>query len=242
MASTPTMPLTGMVAVITGGSRGIGYAVAETLGHLGAAVVISARNAGRIERAVRELSAEGPACEGFICDVTELKSVEELGAHVRKRYGRIDVLVNNAGVGEKASLLHELAPQTWDKIFNTNVRGAYYMMRALLPLMMESGGGHVINISSLAGKNPLPLGAAYSASKWALNGLSYSAAEELRSHNIRVSVVCPGSVDTEFSPHAGKSADQMLRPEDVAHVVAMLVMQRPQSFVSEVLIRPTQKS
>jgi NADP-dependent 3-hydroxy acid dehydrogenase YdfG len=93
----------------------------------------------------------------------------------------------------------------------------------------------------LAGRNPLPRGAAYSASKWALNGLSYSVAEELRAHNIRVSLVAPGSVDTEFSPHAGKDPSKMLRPEDVAHVVAMLVTQRSQSFVSEVLLRPTQK-
>lgn len=209
---------------------------------MGATVVIAATNAERLDHAVRELSRQGLACDGFVCDVADLNSVSKLGEHVRNRCGRVDVLVNNAGVGEKASLLHELDPMTWDKIFNTNVRGAYYMMRALVPLMMESGGGHVINISSLAGKNPLPRGAAYSASKWALNGLSYSAAEELRAHNIRVSVVCPGSVDTEFSPHSGKSPDQMLRPEDVAHVVAMLVTQRPQSFVSEVLIRPTRKS
>ncbi|MFZ1137369.1 MAG: SDR family oxidoreductase, partial [Candidatus Korobacteraceae bacterium] len=214
-----------------GGSRGIGYAIAETLGHMGATVVIAATNAERLDHAVRELSRQGLACDGFVCDVADLNSVSKLGEHVRNRCGRVDVLVNNAGVGEKASLLHELDPMTWDKIFNTNVRGAYYMMRALVPLMMESGGGHVINISSLAGKNPLPRGAAYSASKWAMNGLSYSAAEELRAHNIRVSVVCPGSVDTEFSPHSGKSPDQMLRPEDVAHVVAMLVTQRPQSFV-----------
>ena len=209
---------------------------------MGATVVIAATNAERLDHAVRELSRQGLACDGFVCDVADLNSVSKLGEHVRNRCGRVDVLVNNAGVGEKASLLHELDPMTWDKIFNTNVRGAYYMMRALVPLMMESGGGHVINISSLAGKNPLPRGAAYSASKWAMNGLSYSAAEELRAHNIRVSVVCPGSVDTEFSPHSGKSPDQMLRPEDVAHVVAMLVTQRPQSFVSEVLIRPTRKS
>jgi len=239
---TPTTSMTGMVAIVTGGSRGIGYAIAETLGHMGATVVIAATNAERLDHAVRELSRQGLACEGFVCDVADLNSVSKLGEHVRNRCGRVDVLVNNAGVGEKASLLHELDPMTWDKIFNTNVRGAYYMMRALVPLMMESGGGHVINISSLAGKNPLPRGAAYSASKWALNGLSYSAAEELRAHNIRVSVVCPGSVDTEFSPHSGKSPDEMLRPEDVAHVVAMLVTQRPQSFVSEVLIRPTRKS
>ena len=115
------------------------------------------------------------------------------------------------------------------------------MLRAVVPLMIAAGAGHIVNISSLAGKNPLPRGAAYSASKWALNGLTYSVAEELRAYNIRVSVVCPGSVDTDFSPHAGKNPDRMLRPEDVAHVVTMLVTQRPQSFVSEVLLRPTQK-
>ena len=95
-------------------------------------------------------------------------------------------------------------PTSGTQIFNTNVRGVFYMMRAVVPLMIAAGGGHIVNISSLAGKNPLPRGAAYSSSKWALNGLTYSVAEELRSHNIRVSVVCPGSVDTEFSPHAGK--------------------------------------
>ena len=160
---------------------------------------------------------------------------------MRDRYGRVDILVNNAGIGGPASLLHELDPQAWDAIFHTNVRGVFYAMRAIVPLMIAGGGGHVVNISSLAGKNPLPRGAAYSASKWALNGLSYSAAEELRPHNIRVSVVCPGSVDTEFSPHAGKDPEKMLRPEDVAHIVAMLVTQRPASFVSEVLLRPTKK-
>jgi len=108
-------------------------------------------------------------------------------------------------------------------------------------MMIRNRGGHIINISSLAGKNALPNGAAYAASKWGLNGLSYSVAEELRSHNIRVSVVCPGSVDTSLSPHEDKDKNKMLRPEDVAHVVAMLVTQAPQSFASEVLLRPTQK-
>jgi NADP-dependent 3-hydroxy acid dehydrogenase YdfG len=107
--------------------------------------------------------------------------------------------------------------------------------------MIGAKGGHIINISSLAGKNALPNGAAYAASKWGLNGLSYSVAEELRPHNIRVSVVCPGSVNTELSPHEGKNPNKMLKPDDVAHVVGMLVQQAPQSFVSEVLIRPTQK-
>ena len=164
-----------------------------------------------------------------------------LGTRLREEHGRVDILVNNAGVGGPPSLLHELESEDWDAIFDTNVRGVFYMMRAIVPLMIAAGNGHIINISSLAGKNPLPRGAAYSASKWALNGLSYSVAEELRAYNIRVSVVCPGSVDTEFSPHAGKDPGRMLRAEDVAHVVTMLVTQRAQSFVSEVLLRPTQK-
>jgi NADP-dependent 3-hydroxy acid dehydrogenase YdfG len=116
------------------------------------------------------------------------------------------------------------------------------MLRSIVPLVIATGAGHIINISSLAGKNPLPRGAAYSASKWALNGLSYGVAEELRAQDIRVSVICPGSVDTGFSPRrGGKDTRKMLKPDDVAHAVVMLVTQEPQSFISEVLLRPTQK-
>jgi short-subunit dehydrogenase len=107
--------------------------------------------------------------------------------------------------------------------------------------MIKARTGHIINISSLAGKSPVPNLAAYSASKWGLNGLSYSVAEELRPHGIRVSVICPGSVHTDFSPHPGKNAEKMLQASDVAHAVAMLVTQAPQSFASEILLRPTQK-
>jgi NADP-dependent 3-hydroxy acid dehydrogenase YdfG len=108
--------------------------------------------------------------------------------------------------------------------------------------MIAAGAGHIINISSLAGRNPLPRGAAYSASKWGLNGLSYGVAEELRALNIRVSVISPGSVATDFSPRRqGKETSKMLKPEDVAHAVQMLVTQEPQSFISEILLRPTQK-
>jgi short-subunit dehydrogenase len=107
--------------------------------------------------------------------------------------------------------------------------------------MIGRKAGHIVNISSIASKNALPNGAAYSASKWGLNGLSYSVAEELRGYNIRVSVVCPGSTDTELSPHAGKDPNKMLKPDDVAHVVAMLATQSPQSFASEIVLRPTQK-
>jgi 3-oxoacyl-[acyl-carrier protein] reductase len=240
MTSNTTPSLAESVALVTGGSRGIGYGIATALAKLGANVVITGKNPERVAAAARELSVHGPACEGHPCDVTSLSSVDGLATHLRHKYERIHILVNNAGVGGPASPLHELAPEKWNEIFDTNVRGVFYIVRAIVPLMIAAGG-HIVNISSLAGKNPLPRGAAYSASKWALNGLSYSLAEELRSQNIRVSVVCPGSVDTEFSPHTDKSPERMLRPEDVAHVVTMLVTQRSQSFVSEVLLRPTQK-
>jgi 3-oxoacyl-[acyl-carrier protein] reductase len=174
-------------------------------------------------------------------DDSNLESVEALAAFVDETFGRLDILVNNAGVGAFAAPLYELTPEEWDKVLNTNLRGVYYSIRSFAPMMIRRKTGHIVNISSLAGKNPLPNGAAYAASKWGLNGLSYSVAEELRGHNIRVSVVSPGSVNTELSPHTGKNPDKMLQPDDVAHVVAMLVTQAPQSFASEVLLRPTQK-
>jgi|SRR5664279_4619712 3-oxoacyl-[acyl-carrier protein] reductase len=241
MESGPTSTLSGSVAVVTGGGGGIGLGIAAALAGLGATVVITGRDESRVHAAARELSSHGPACEGIVCNVTDLVSVTALGTRLREKYGRVDILVNNAGIGGPPSLLHELDPKDWDAIFDTNVRGVFYMLRAVVPLMIAAGAGHIVNISSLAGKNPLPRGAAYSASKWALNGLTYSVAEELRAHNIRVSLVCPGSVNTEFRPHPGKDPDRMLKPEDVAHVVTMLVTQRARSFVSEVLLRPTQK-
>src|SRR5436305_10895081 len=164
-----------------------------------------------------------------------------MAAKVEQTFGPIDILVNNAGVGGFAAPLHEMTPEAWEKVLNTNLRGVFYCIRAFAPIIIRQGGGHIVNISSLAGKNALPNGAAYAASKWALNGLSYSVAEELRSQNIRVSVICPGSVNTELSPHPGKDHSKMLQPEDVAHAIAGIVTQAPQSFMSEVLLRPTQK-
>ena len=173
--------------------------------------------------------------------MADLRSVESVGERVERTFGRLDILVNNAGIMGPQGPLYQLSPDRWDQVFNTNLRGVFYMVRSLAPLMIRARAGHIINISSLAGKNALANGAAYSASKWGLNGLSYSLAEELRAHNIRVSVVCPGSVHTEFSPHEGKKSEKMLQAGDVAHGVEMLVTQAPQSFVSEILIRPTQK-
>jgi NAD(P)-dependent dehydrogenase (short-subunit alcohol dehydrogenase family) len=242
MKSNEFISLSGSVAVVTGGGRGIGQAIVARLAEMDVTVVLTGRDETRVQQVARDLAAQGRRAEGIGCDVTNLESVEAFGERLRKSYGRVDILVNNAGIGGPSGLLHELAPADWDAIFNTNLRGVYYMLRAVVPLMIASGAGHIINISSLAGKNPLPRGAAYSASKWGLNGLTYGVAEELRAQNIRVSVICPGSVDTAFSPRrGGKETQKMLKPEDVAHAVAMLLTQEPQSFISEVLLRPTQK-
>lgn len=234
--------LRNQVAVITGAGRGIGAAIAKRLAGLGAAVVLCGRTRQSLQATADTISGSGGHAEVAECNVMDLHSVEALAAQVLARFGRTDILVNNAGVGAFGSPLHQMPPEAWDHVLNTNLRGVYYCIRSFAGMMIRAGQGHIINISSLAGKNALPNGAAYAASKWALNGLTYSVAEELRGHGIRVSVVCPGSVDTDFgAPRAGRSASKMLQPEDVAHVVAMLVTQAPQSFASEVLLRPTQK-
>ena len=233
--------LEGQVAVVTGAGRGIGAAITEKLTSMGAIVVLCGRTEKTLQATASRISANNGNAQARTCDVGNHASVQELAHWVTKTLGRVDILVNNAGVAEPAGPLHVMTPEAWEKVLNTNLRGVFYCIRAFAPMMIQSGGGHIVNISSLAGKNPLPNGAAYAASKWGLNGLSYSVAEELRTHNIRVSVVCPGSVDTELSPHTGKTPSKMLRSADVAHVVGMLVQQTPQSFVSEVLIRPTQK-
>ncbi len=233
--------LQGKVAIVTGGSRGIGAAIASKLAAMAANVVICGRNRDELQQTASDISAQGRSCEGLVCDVSDLDSVEQLAQTILAKYRRIDILVNNAGVGSFSSPLHALSPQDWDKVMNINLRGVYYTIRAFAPRMIEQKSGDIINISSIASKNPLPSGAVYAASKWGLNGLTYSVAEELRAYNIRVSVVCPGSVDTDLSPHAGKNKYRMLKPEDVAHVVEMLVTQAPQSFASEVVLRPTQK-
>ena len=241
MKENSAAPLSGQVAVITGAGRGIGAAIAQKLAALGARSVLCGRTRQPLEAvsaAIHDHEGQSAIIE---CDMTDLASVESMAGRVDRTFGRLDILVNNAGIGGDGGPLHELSPKSWDAVMNTNLRGVYYCIRSLAPLMIRARSGHIVNISSLAGRNPLPNAAVYSASKWGLNGLSYSVAEELRAHNIRVSVVSPGSVHTEFSPHSGKNAEKMLQPEDIAHAVAMIVTQAPQSFASEILLRPTQK-
>ena len=252
MTKTPlptNSPLAGQVAVVTGAGRGIGRAIALTLAEFGAHTVLCGRSREALEQTAAAIQNSGGSSSVkrsvkssvIECDVTDLHSVEALAEHVERTFDRLDILVNNAGIGGSGGPLHQLSPDDWELVLNTNLRGVYYCIRSLAPIMIKARSGHIINISSLAGKNPLPNGAAYAASKWGLNGLTYSVAEELRAYNIRVSVICPGSVHTEFSPHPGKNAEKMLQASDVAHAVAMIVTQAPQSFASEILLRPTQK-
>lgn len=236
-----TQPLlAGQVALVTGASRGIGLAIARRLGKMGARLALCARGAERLHKSEIELRQAGCETLAVAADVTDAAAVDALVQEVIGKLGGIDILVNNAGVGVFAPL-HELREDDWDRVMNTNLKGVFLCSRAVAPQMIRRRSGHIINISSLAGKNAFAKGGVYCASKWGLQGMTACMAEDLRGYGIRVSAVCPGTVETEFSPHAGKDAKKMLQPEDVAHVVAMLVTQAEQSFVSEVDIRPTQK-
>jgi 3-oxoacyl-[acyl-carrier protein] reductase len=229
------------VAVVTGGGRGIGAAIASRLAQLGAAVVLAGRSLQPLQQTAAGIRSSGGTAEPLTCDVNQWQSVRDLAEQAKRKFGRVDILVNNAGIGGFASPLHELDLNNWDEIMNTNLRGVFYCIKAFTPMLIAAGRGDIVNISSLAGKNALPNGAAYSASKWGLNGLSYSVGEELRKYKIRVSVVCPGSTNTDLSPHEGKDFSKMLQPEDVAECVALIVTQPERAFTSEILLRPTQK-
>jgi 3-oxoacyl-[acyl-carrier protein] reductase len=235
-----TNEIKGQVAVVTGAARGIGEAIGKGLAAMGATVVLAARDRAQLERVRREIEESGGTAQEAELELLYESSVQGLAKMVENRYRRCDILVNNAGIGLMGKPLHEMSPEDFDRQMGTNLRGPYLMIRAFAPMMIAAKAGHIINISSLAGHNPLPNGAAYSATKWGLNGLTYSVAEELRPHNVRVSVIAPGSVNTGFAAGRGNS-DRRVQPADVAKVVGMLVMQAPQSFVSEVLLRPTQK-
>jgi len=234
-------PLEGKVAIITGASRGIGLAVAHRLGTLGAKLSLCARDARKLESAAGELRAAGAAAVfSAAVDVTHGEQILALVQNSEKALGPVEILVNNAGIGYFGPT-HEATEATWDSVLDTNLRSVFLASKAVAPGMIARQGGHIINIASLAGKNAFAGGGIYCASKWGLLGLTECMAEDLRGYGIRVSAICPGSVATDFSPHGKKDISKMLQPEDIAHVVEMLVTQAPQSFISEVLMRPTQK-
>jgi 3-oxoacyl-[acyl-carrier protein] reductase len=233
--------LSGKSALITGASRGIGRAIASRLGRMGASVAVCARNREALERAAAALREQGIRTLPIVADITRTDDIERMIAQACDQLGEIEILVNNAGIGVFGPF-HERSEADWDAVLGTNLKAVFLTSRALASRMMRLGRGHIINISSLASKSAFSGGAVYCASKWGLMGLSACMAEDLRAHGIRVSVICPASVATEFSAHTGRDPRTLLQPEDVAHAVAALVTQSEGSFISEVDVRPLRKS
>ena len=237
---TMTKQLDGKVALITGASRGIGFAIAQSLGRMGAKLSLCARDAVKLESAASELKSEGVTALRTPADVTNPEQIAALVQRTEQSLGPIEILVNNAGIGYFAPVQDALEAK-WDAVLDTNLKSVFLAVKAVAPGMMQRRSGHIINIASLAGKNAFAGGSIYCASKWGLVGMTQCMAEDLRAFGIRVSAVCPGSVATDFSPHTGKDTSKMLQAEDVAHAVEVIVTQAPQSFISEILLRPTQK-
>jgi 3-oxoacyl-[acyl-carrier protein] reductase len=230
--------LNGKCAVVTGGTRGIGRAIAETLLHSGASVAICGRTPESVERASTELKqATGRDVLGVIADVSKLDQVEHFFETVRTRFGMLDILVNNAGIGVFRGI-QDLTPEEWRNTIDLNLTGVYYCCHCALPLLRQRGSGYIIQISSLAGINAFAGGSAYNASKFGLNGFSEAIMQDLRYENIRVSYVMPGSVDTDFSPRSGR-AEWKIAPQDVAEVVISLLRMPERTLVSRVEMRPS---
>jgi 3-oxoacyl-[acyl-carrier protein] reductase len=227
-----------MVSIVTGGSKGIGLAIARAFLERGMQVAISARNAEELDAAATALAA-GDKLLRVQADVRDAADAQRLIDETVRRFGGVDVLVNNAGVGRFANVA-DMSLETWRQVIDTNLSGIFHCCRAAIPEMKRRGGGFIINISSLAGKNPFTGGAAYCASKAGLNAFSEALMQEVRYDNIRVSYVLPGSVSTGFGDRgASGEADWKLTPEDVARVVIDLVNHDPRSLPSRVELRPS---
>jgi 3-oxoacyl-[acyl-carrier protein] reductase len=234
--------LQGKICVVTGATRGIGRAIAQMLVDGGAYVAICGRRQESVDQTVAELGGNGDKVAGKAADVRDHRSVGELFRFVDERFGGVDVLVNNAGVG----IFHpisELSVQDWQYTIETNLSGVFYCTREAIQRFgsrLGTGrGGHIVNISSLAGKNPFAGGAAYNASKFALTGFSEAVMLDSRNDNVRVSYVMPGSVATDFSGHGATGQDWKIWPEDVAEIVRMLLEMPERTLISRVEVRPS---
>ena len=226
--------LTGKTAIVTGGSRGIGLAIARALITRDVNVMITGTKEKPLADAVRELGAMAMA---QTADVRNYEEVERAFSAASSHFGGIDIVVNNAGVGVFTPV-SSMSVEQWHDVIDTNLTGVFYCCRAALPYLRKRGGGWIINISSLAGKNAFPEAAAYCASKSGLNAFSESLMQEVRHEGIRVAYVMPGSVNTSFGGHQAAGADWKLSPDDVAEVVVDLLAHPARSLPSRVEIRP----
>lgn len=234
------MRLAGQKAIVTGSTRGIGLAVSRALLAQGCDVVITSRHQEDIERATSSLAQPaGGQSAGFCCDIRDAAQVQTLIRYTVDTLGGLDILINNAGIGIFRSV-EEMQPEQWRATLGTNLDGVFYACHFAIPEMRKRGGGFIINISSLAGKNAFAGGAAYNASKFALTGFSEALMQEVRYQNIRVAYIMPGSVATRFS---GKDSDLSqswkMRPEDVAQVVIETLRRSSRFLTSRIEMRPS---
>lgn len=234
--------LKGKVAVVTGGSRGIGFAVADRLATEGVNVVVCARNPERLNQAVQQLTQRHTRLvRGLVADVRRFEDCRRIMEHAAEIFGGIDILVNNAGIGFFKPV-DQINPEEWDELLATNLSGVFYCVHEVVPWMRKRGGGYIFNISSLAGVNPFKGGAAYNASKFGLNGFSEAVMQDLRYDGIRVSYIMPGSVDTDFAYHSSSSprSNWKLSSEDIAKAVVDLAVYPSSSLASRIELRPSQ--
>lgn len=233
------MNLADKVAVVTGGSKGIGFAIAEALLLAGAKVFICARDKSDLKTALERLSAAGTV-SGEVCDVRSEDQVRMMLSECERVFGGVDILVNNAGLGYFGKTVDEITPGQFRQTLETNLFGVFYACHFAIPLLRKRGGGYIINISSLAGQNPHAGMAAYNASKFGLNGFSEAMMQEVRHDKIKVSYICPGSVNTYFGGDS-PSEDKMwqLQPADIAEVVMDLLAMNDRALPSKVEIRPS---
>lgn len=229
---------TNRIAIVTGGSRGIGRGVVEALLHEGWRVSFCSRSQGSIENALSELADHGDAVTGRAVDVRSQEVVDAFVQEVLNREGKIDCLVNNAGLGIFGPV-DELTGEQWREVIETNLSGAFYFLHAVAPAMKRQGAGWIFNIASLAGRNPFAGGAAYNASKFGMIGLSEAAMLDLRPHGIRVAAILPGSVDTGFSHRRdNKDGSWKLKPADIAAMILHLLSYPEHALPSLVEMRP----
>ena len=221
--------------MVTGGTRGIGFAIAERLLAEGARVAFCGTRQTSVDGAVKALAS---GVFGFVADISKPADVKRFIAAVRKRFGTIHILINNAGLATFGSAA-SLSPGEWGRMIGVNLSGAYYCCHEVLPIFIAEGGGDVINISSLAGKNAFAGGAGYNASKFGLNGFSEAAMLDHRNDGVRVSTIMPGSVDTGFSSGPDSGTAWKIAPADVAEVVVTLLTMPRRTTVSSVEIRPS---
>jgi NAD(P)-dependent dehydrogenase (short-subunit alcohol dehydrogenase family) len=232
--------LQGKVSVVTGGTRGIGRAIAESLLDAGSRVAICGRTKASVDRAVAELQERPGTAPGSVAgqsaDVGDSTALTGFFEFVDTEFGGVDILVNNAGIGIFRSVA-DLRIEEWDATLRTNLSGVFYASREALARFRKRGGGYIINIGSLAGKNPFAGGSAYNASKFGLNGFSEAMMLDHRQDNVRVSYIMPGSVDTEFGSQ-GTGASWKIAPEDVAEITMLLLRMPARTLVSRVEVRP----